>query len=131
MLNHLPRDPRKIRWFPCEHIRILPEEGDKLAFLFSRKDSADGDQVAPVMTQRHLLRQCGIFLHALFFPGGETRVFGEAEVLGVSAFPGVAAAAALNICSTQKTPSLLSDLVVMTPMALSSLGHCMHSAMQP
>ena len=38
-----------------------------------------------------------------------------AEALGSSVFPGVAAAAARNICYTQKIASFLSDLIVITP----------------
>jgi hypothetical protein len=34
MLNHLPRDPRHLRRFPCENIDICPEEGDEREFLF-------------------------------------------------------------------------------------------------
>jgi hypothetical protein len=34
MLNHLPRDPRHLRWLPGKHINISPEEGDEREFLF-------------------------------------------------------------------------------------------------
>jgi hypothetical protein len=34
VLNHLPRDPRHLRRFPCEHVGICLEEGDEREFLF-------------------------------------------------------------------------------------------------
>jgi hypothetical protein len=34
MLNHLPRDPRHLRRFPCKNVDICPEEGDEREFLF-------------------------------------------------------------------------------------------------
>jgi hypothetical protein len=35
LLNHLPRDPRHLRWLPGKHIDIIPEEGDEREFLFA------------------------------------------------------------------------------------------------
>jgi hypothetical protein len=35
VLNHLPRDPRYLRWLPGKHIDISPEEGDEREFLFA------------------------------------------------------------------------------------------------
>jgi hypothetical protein len=35
VLNHLPRDPRHLRWLPDKHIDISPEEGDEREFLFA------------------------------------------------------------------------------------------------
>jgi hypothetical protein len=34
VLNHLPRNPGHLRWFPGEHVNICPEELDEHAFLF-------------------------------------------------------------------------------------------------
>jgi hypothetical protein len=34
VLDHLPGDPRHLRWFPCEYIGIFLEEGDECDFLF-------------------------------------------------------------------------------------------------
>jgi hypothetical protein len=34
VLDHLPGDPRHLRWFPCEHVCIFLEEGDEHEFLF-------------------------------------------------------------------------------------------------
>ena len=33
-LDHLPGDPRHLRWLPCEHVGICLEEGDEREFLF-------------------------------------------------------------------------------------------------
>jgi hypothetical protein len=35
VLNHLPRDPRHLRWLLDKHIDISPEEGDECEFLFA------------------------------------------------------------------------------------------------
>jgi hypothetical protein len=35
LLNHLPRDPRHLRWLPGKHIDIILEEGDEREFLFA------------------------------------------------------------------------------------------------
>jgi hypothetical protein len=34
VLDHLPGDPRHLRWLPCEHIGICLEEGVEREFLF-------------------------------------------------------------------------------------------------
>jgi hypothetical protein len=34
MLNHIPRDPGHIHYFPCENIKIFPEKTDEREFLF-------------------------------------------------------------------------------------------------
>jgi hypothetical protein len=34
VLDHLPWDPRHLRWFPCEYVGICLEEGDERDFLF-------------------------------------------------------------------------------------------------
>jgi hypothetical protein len=34
VLNHLPGDPRHLRWLLSKHVYISPEEGDKREFLF-------------------------------------------------------------------------------------------------
>jgi hypothetical protein len=41
VLNHLLRDPRHLRRFPCENIDICPEEGDEREFLFLLQISHD------------------------------------------------------------------------------------------
>jgi hypothetical protein len=41
MLNHLPRDPRYLRWLPGKHIDISPEEGDEHEFLFAIQITRD------------------------------------------------------------------------------------------
>jgi hypothetical protein len=34
VLNHLPKDPKRLRWLSGKHIDISPEEGDEREFLF-------------------------------------------------------------------------------------------------
>jgi hypothetical protein len=41
MLNHLPRDPRHLRWLPGKHINISLEEGGKREFLFAVQITRD------------------------------------------------------------------------------------------
>jgi hypothetical protein len=62
VLDHLPRDPRHLRWLSCEHVGICLEEGDEREFLFfaqiahnasglsgirSKPDGFNGDTVCP------------------------------------------------------------------------------------
>jgi hypothetical protein len=35
VLNHLPGDPRHLRWLTGKHVYIDPEEGDDRKFLFA------------------------------------------------------------------------------------------------
>jgi hypothetical protein len=35
VLDHLPRNPRHLRWLPGKHVDVSPEEGDELEFLFA------------------------------------------------------------------------------------------------
>jgi hypothetical protein len=40
VLDHLPGDPRHLRWLPCKHVGICLEEGDEREFLFSSRSLA-------------------------------------------------------------------------------------------
>jgi hypothetical protein len=35
VLNHLPWDPRHLRWLPGKHVDISPKEGDERKFRFA------------------------------------------------------------------------------------------------
>jgi hypothetical protein len=75
VLNHLPGDPRHLRWLPCEHVGICLEEGDESEFLFflqitrnasglggtrAELDGLDGDVVRTGWPHlRHLGRRLG------------------------------------------------------------------------
>jgi hypothetical protein len=41
VLDHLSRDPGHLRWLPCKHIRVSPEEGDEHEFLFAVQITRD------------------------------------------------------------------------------------------
>jgi hypothetical protein len=41
VLNHLPRDPRHLRWLLGKHVDISPEEGDKREFVFAIQVTQD------------------------------------------------------------------------------------------
>jgi hypothetical protein len=41
VLNHLPRDPRHLRWLSGKHVDISPEEGDECKFLFAVQITQD------------------------------------------------------------------------------------------
>jgi hypothetical protein len=41
VLNHLPRDPRHLRWLPGKHVDIILEEGDEREFLFTVQITRD------------------------------------------------------------------------------------------
>jgi hypothetical protein len=75
VLDHLPRDPRHLRRFPCEYVGICLEEGDERDFLFllqitrdasglggirAEPDGLDRDAVYPrCLYLRHLGRRLG------------------------------------------------------------------------
>jgi hypothetical protein len=35
VFNHIPRDPRHLRWFPGKHVDVSSEEGDENEFQFA------------------------------------------------------------------------------------------------
>src|SRR5215216_2506772 len=41
VLNYLPGNTGDVRWFPCKHIDIRPQEGNERAFLFVIKGGID------------------------------------------------------------------------------------------
>jgi hypothetical protein len=41
VLNHLPRDPRHLRWLPSKHVDVIPEEGDEREFLLAVQITRD------------------------------------------------------------------------------------------
>jgi hypothetical protein len=41
VLNHLPRDPRHLRWLPGKHVDISLEQGDYHEFLFAVQSTQD------------------------------------------------------------------------------------------
>jgi hypothetical protein len=41
VLNHLPRDPRHMRWLPCKYIDTSSEEGDEREFPFAVQITRD------------------------------------------------------------------------------------------
>jgi hypothetical protein len=75
VLDHLPRDPRHLRRFPCEYVGICLEEGNEREFLFllqitrdasglggirAELDSLGGDAICPQWLHlRHLSRCLG------------------------------------------------------------------------
>jgi hypothetical protein len=48
VLDHLPRDPEHLRWLPCKHIRVSPEEGNKHEFLFSVQITQDTGSLSSI-----------------------------------------------------------------------------------
>ena len=43
VLNYFPRNTRDVRWLPCKHIDIRPQESNERAFLFRVKRGTDGE----------------------------------------------------------------------------------------
>jgi hypothetical protein len=76
VLDHLPGDPRHLRWFPCEYVGICLEEGDEHGFLFLLQITRDAGGLGGIHTDldgldgtaicsrwlhlRHLGRRLGI-----------------------------------------------------------------------
>lgn len=53
MISHLSRDPGHVRSFPHEHLRIVPENGDKHEFLFWVKVGADTNSLGRLLGPQH------------------------------------------------------------------------------
>jgi hypothetical protein len=41
VFDHLPGDPRHLRWFPCEYVGLCLEEGNERDFLFLLQIACD------------------------------------------------------------------------------------------
>src|SRR6187399_896392 len=56
VLNYLPGNAGDVRWLPCKHIDIRPQEGNEHAFLFVVERSTDGEgTTSAVLLGGHLL----------------------------------------------------------------------------
>jgi hypothetical protein len=56
VLDHLPRDFGHLRWLPCKHIWISPEEGDEREFLFAvqiTRDTGSLSSIGPNLNGLH------------------------------------------------------------------------------
>ena len=66
VLNHFPGNTGDVRWLPCKHIDIRPQESNKRAFLFRVKRGTDGKGTTnAVLLGGHFLglwRSCLCFL---------------------------------------------------------------------
>jgi hypothetical protein len=47
--NHLPGDPRHLRWLPSKHVNIISEEGDEREFLFVAQVSRDASSLGGIL----------------------------------------------------------------------------------
>src|SRR5438132_1952960 len=59
VLDHLPWDPGHVRWLPCKHISVCPEEGDEHEFLFGVKQPAHLHSLGKVVIQEDVLDWAG------------------------------------------------------------------------
>jgi hypothetical protein len=115
VLDHLPGNPRHLRRFPCEHVGICLEEGDKREFLFlvqitrnasglggirSEPDSFDGDTIHSGWL--YLWRLGGALVPKVegFLPPSSERAVSAARACSFST---VASAVARSPC-TVRTP---------------------------
>src|ERR1041385_7864400 len=48
VLGKFPRYTRHVMWGPCEHVTVLTEELDELAFLFAAESGPNNDALARV-----------------------------------------------------------------------------------
>src|SRR3954471_14095809 len=56
VLNYLPGNTGDVRWLPCKHINIRPQEGNERAFLFAVERGTDGEGTTrAVLLGGHLL----------------------------------------------------------------------------
>jgi hypothetical protein len=66
VLDHLPRDPRHLRWFPCEYVGICLEEGDERDFLFLLQIARDARGLGGIRAEPDGLDEdvvCSKWLH--------------------------------------------------------------------
>ena len=73
MLSLLPWDYRHVRWFPCEDIPVLPEEGGECAFL--RRVEAGPDHSG--LVRLIVLEDDGLRRHGWLELRLESRLLGE------------------------------------------------------
>jgi hypothetical protein len=53
VLDHLPGDPRHLRWLPCEHVCICLEEGDEREFLFFLQITRNASSLGGTRAELH------------------------------------------------------------------------------
>src|SRR6187401_3713538 len=71
VLNYLPGNTGDVRWLPCKHIDIRPQEGNERAFLFAVKGGTDGEgTTSAVLPCEHLLCRRGSSHSFLTLAGG-------------------------------------------------------------
>src|SRR6187399_3631992 len=91
VLNYLPGNTGDVRWLPCKHIDIRPQEGNERAFLFRVERSTNGEgTTSAVLLGGHLLG-CRWSGHPLLVLAGGARwnVLDGSAALRRGAFAGV------------------------------------------
>jgi hypothetical protein len=64
VLNHLPRDPRHLRWLPGKYTDISPKEGDERKFLFVVQITRDTGSLSSLSPDLYGLHGDVFGLHA-------------------------------------------------------------------
>src|SRR6266566_6950852 len=93
MLNHFPGNPGDVRWLPCKHIDIRPQESNEHAFLFVIKGGTYGESSSrPILLGGHLLGFGWSCLGFLALAGGALwHILNGSAALRGGAFAGVCA----------------------------------------
>jgi hypothetical protein len=73
VLNHLPRDPRHLRWLPDKHVDISSEEGDEREFLFAVQITQDTGSLSTLSPDLDGLYG-GVFLAGRLHTGAEAEL---------------------------------------------------------
>src|SRR3954465_15948250 len=91
VLNHLPGNTGDVRWLPCKHIDIRPQEGNERAFLFAVERGTDGEGMPRVVLLGGHLLGCRRSGHPLLALGCGARwnVLDGGAALGRGAVSGV------------------------------------------
>jgi hypothetical protein len=65
VINHLPRDPRHLRWLPGKYVHISPEEGDEREFLFVVQIARDAGGLGSIRSDLNSLHVGVLFAGGL------------------------------------------------------------------
>jgi hypothetical protein len=65
VLNHLPGDPRHLRWLPGKHAHISLEEGGEREFLFVVQIPRDAGGLGSIRLDLHSLHRDVLFAGGL------------------------------------------------------------------
>jgi hypothetical protein len=119
ILNHLPGDPRHLRWLPGKHVHISPEEGDEHEFLFAVQMPCNVGGLGNICPNLNSLHGDVLFAEGCTRGADNEPRWRELE----GARSGLPGPAAVSCCaardwsfSSAETPASLSPRILRTPL---------------